>query len=94
MKQYFKGASVLIDRMLTKEEANKINVIVDFILKERTDQFKKWLMEDGYMEKEVVPKRKPTHGNCCTCQDCGYYHDECVCESNEWHKRFKSLEEV
>ena len=21
----------------------------------------------------------PRHGNCCTCQDCGHYHDECVC---------------
>ena len=25
----------------------------------------------------------PTHGNCCTCQDCGHGHDECVCEQNE-----------
>lgn len=25
--------------------------------------------------------RKPTHGNCCTCQDCGQGHDECVCEA-------------
>ena len=22
----------------------------------------------------------PTHGNCCTCQDCGQYHDECICK--------------
>ena len=25
------------------------------------------------------PFRKPTHGNCCTCQVCGHYHDECQC---------------
>lgn len=25
-------------------------------------------------------KRKPTHGNCCTCQSCGQYHDDCNCE--------------
>jgi hypothetical protein len=24
--------------------------------------------------------RKPTHGNCCTCQSCGQYHDDCTCE--------------
>ncbi len=27
--------------------------------------------------------RKPTHGNCCTCQACGHPHDECVCRHNE-----------
>ena len=32
---------------------------------------------------EVKEHRKPTHGECCTCQDCGYYHDECVCRDNE-----------
>lgn len=33
---------------------------------------------------EKIPTRKPTHGNCCTCQDCGYGHDECICEHNDW----------
>lgn len=34
-------------------------------------------------------KRKPTHGTCCTCQDCGYPNDyECECARN------KVLEEV
>lgn len=23
--------------------------------------------------------RKPGHGTCCTCQDCGYDYDNCVC---------------
>lgn len=27
--------------------------------------------------------RKPTHGNCCTCQDCGNYHDDCTCLEKE-----------
>ena len=22
----------------------------------------------------------PTHGNCCTCQDCGQTHDKCMCQ--------------
>ena len=26
-----------------------------------------------------TPFQKPRHGNCCTCQDCGWYHDECKC---------------
>ena len=25
--------------------------------------------------------KKPGHGNCCTCQDCGYYHEDCICLS-------------
>ena len=25
------------------------------------------------------PWTKPTHGRCCTCQDCGWDHDNCQC---------------
>ena len=31
----------------------------------------------------IADKRKPTHGSCCTCQECGYDHDDCVCLHNE-----------
>ncbi len=38
--------------------------------------------------EEIIQVRKPTHGNCCTCQRCGMHHDECQCfekeERNEW----------
>ncbi len=34
----------------------------------------------GYSQKE---KRKPTHGGCCTCQECGRDYDNCVCEHND-----------
>jgi len=27
--------------------------------------------------------RKPTHGNCCTCQKCGLDHDACRCDIDE-----------
>ena len=28
-------------------------------------------------------KRKPTHGTCCTCQECGYDNDQyCECKRN------------
>jgi len=30
-----------------------------------------------------IETRKPTHGSCCTCQNCGFDNDECVCLSNE-----------
>lgn len=26
-----------------------------------------------------TPWMKPTHGTCCTCQDCGWPHDQCKC---------------
>ena len=39
--------------------------------------------EEYLMGFELINTRKPTHGNCCTCQECGYGHDECVCEHNE-----------
>ena len=35
------------------------------------------------MTTEVQELWKPTHGECCACQDCGRYHDECVCRDNE-----------
>ena len=41
---------------------------------------------------EIQPHIKPGHGPCCTCQDCGYYHDECVCEDNEIITAIKKLE--
>ena len=40
---------------------------------------------------EIKPNRKPTHGSCCTCQACGYYHDGCVCEDNEIITAIKKL---
>lgn len=27
-----------------------------------------------------IEKKKPTHGSCCCCQVCGYWHDECKCD--------------
>jgi len=33
------------------------------------------------LEKEIEDLRgKSTHGNCCTCQDCKNFHDDCKCE--------------
>ena len=50
------------------------------------------LIEKGYlMGKEPIKTRKPTHGRCCTCQDCGHGHDECVCDHNELLKEIKEI---
>ena len=34
------------------------------------------------MAEKVMKKfwKKPTHGPCCTCQTCGWNHDECQCD--------------
>lgn len=42
-------------------------------------------MTDAELDKLVAEKvmgwkpRKPTHGPCCTCQDCGWEKDGCLC---------------
>lgn len=38
----------------------------------------------------MTRKKKPTHGTCCTCQDCGYGHDDYECEC----PRNRTIEEV
>ena len=40
----------------------------------------------------IQPILKPTHKNCRTCQDCGWCHDECVCEDNKIITAIKNLE--
>jgi hypothetical protein len=37
-------------------------------------------------ELKDKPNRVPTHGTCCTCQTCGYNHDDCICLIREWIK--------
>ena len=34
---------------------------------------------------------KPTHGNCCTCQDCWWDHDSCICEDLRFHEVLDKL---
>ncbi len=36
---------------------------------------------DALVAEKVMgePFREPTHGVCCTCQTCGFPHDECRC---------------
>ncbi len=67
-----------IEKETNTDVAGRVNALVRLrdvieILKEYSD-----LMDLKYREI-----RKPTHGTCCTCQDCGHDHDECVCNHNE-----------
>lgn len=39
------------------------------------------------------PWTKPTHGRCCTCQDCGWDHDNCQCGYSEDHEKARLLED-
>ena len=32
--------------------------------------------------KSQIRKKKPTHGTCCTCQECGGDIDDCDCKAN------------
>jgi len=51
------------------------------------------LVELGVIGSTEIQKfRKPTHGTCCTCQDCGWYHDECICGDNEIIEAIKKLQ--
>ncbi len=53
-------------------------------LKNDREWFVDLLIEKGYLRgREVLETQKPTHGNCCTCQGCGYAYDGCICEHNE-----------
>ena len=42
-----------------------------------------WLVEQELIDPTGPHTQKPGHGNCCTCQRCGFAHDECRCEVNE-----------
>ena len=42
------------------------------------------LLQKGYLDSpKITPNIKPGHGPCCTCQKCGYHHDDCVCYNND-----------
>lgn len=51
-------------------------------LKKAKAQIKNLVLEARKEEWQAIidQKRRPTHGNCCTCQYCGQGHDDCICE--------------
>lgn len=54
--------------------SGEVTVMVQLIqAREREARIDEW-------QSIINQKQKPMHGNCCTCQNCGYAHDECICE--------------
>jgi len=60
--------------MDTKHIWVKLEDVIKFLTEESGDL----KIEHGLEKVDFI---KPGHGNCCTCQTCGQYHDDCVC----WH---------
>lgn len=59
----------------------------------QVDDVLKVLCEIGHIRStEIQPHIKPGHGPCCTCQFCGYIHDDCVCDDNELIRSLRELE--
>ena len=53
------------------------------IIEEVFNEAYKVLIEEYILRgNRLIKPIKPRHGNCCTCQDCGQYHDDCVCQHN------------
>ncbi len=71
----------------------KIGGLMKFV---RFDNIVKILKEYTDMKDALVylPHRKLTHGPCCTCQDCGHHHDDCVCLHNEIIMELDKVTEV
>lgn len=50
---------------------------------EMREKVEDYFLEQGYIKERIELKTiNPTHGNCCTCQSCGYAHEDCICEHN------------
>lgn len=52
-------------------------------------------LAESYRKEMIKWKRirKPTHGNCCTCQGCGLDHDSCRCDLDELSDEVAMLRE-
>jgi hypothetical protein len=53
-----------------------------------------WLTDEELIDLSGPKTRKPTHGRCCTCQDCGFSHDDCECDRNERTVRWRAFIEA
>ena len=64
------------------DEIRRLQAIVDESV--RLQDVLDTLHRTGCLQStEITPFIKPGHGPCCTCQTCGYHHDDCVCEDND-----------
>lgn len=54
-------------------------------MKTKTSELTGAALDWAVAKANNTPWMKPTHGNCCTCQTCGWPHDECKCDfSTDW----------
>jgi len=75
----------------TKEEFyTKLRTLIPDDLFEKTKltqpeptEFTKRMRAKYHINNKKIDRIKPGHGSCCTCQDCGYHHDDCKCCDND-----------
>ena len=75
------------------EEGLTIDSNIAYEIEKMIESLEAAKAESGEFTKEIrrvygitnakVDKKTPEHGNCCTCQRCGYDHDECKCLGND-----------
>ncbi len=56
--------------------------IVDSQMSKLADAVLDQMMDDGVINHVEVTTQRPPHGSCCTCQECGFHHDDCCCQDN------------
>jgi len=71
-KEAHEGMSCYVDNKELDRLRDQVDAAMG-LLSEFTD----WTPGRGQVEH-----RRAGHGPCCTCQICGFAHDECVCEHN------------
>ena len=80
-------------KRLIEGQAEKVlahtHQIIPIMTKEEAEQMVEWA--DEHIEWRKQKMRKPTHGTCCTCQECGQPHDECMCRDMENFKLVKQV---
>lgn len=76
-----------LGKLLSYKEIEAVMKVVSTHTQSKLEAFAEEVSE-LLVDQPIVQTRKPTHGNCCTCQTCGEYHDDCQCgeieEKNEW----------
>ena len=48
------------------------------------EQIIAFMCEEGMIlrGRELIATKVPSHGSCCTCQECGWDYDNCCCDHN------------
>lgn len=93
------------DIELWNSDLNNLLAYIDNFVKQKLQEHRKQVLEEvikkiekfmvdefGYKGKYIEPDTtKKSHGTCCYCSGCGYFHDDCVCESNRIYDLLQTL---